>query len=117
MALTEKALDFWEKKQKEFLFLTSLAVFLLYIYEIKLLYHFFSLRKAVFILWLSAVFFLKLKVQVSLLLGFACLGLTAFFLLAGGESSPSWVAIFAYSFFWIGIIQELLTLRGGDRNV
>lgn len=110
MTLTEKILDFWEKKQKEFLFLTTFAVFLLYVYELGIFYPFLSLKKLVFILWLSAVSLLKLKAQVSFLLGFAFLSLVSFSLILGPQSWSSWAAIFAYSFFWVGVVQELLAL-------
>lgn len=115
MVFKDRIYKYMEERQVELITLALLGFILLFIYEWGVFYP-LSLKKVGALMWLAAIFLLRLEAAASLIAGFILLGLAAIISAVGKTSGAESLGIFIYLFLVIGVTQQLwefLKVRGG----
>lgn len=103
--------EFLVKNQWKFSLVTIIAVAFLFLKQTRYFEPFFSipLLAIFFLLWVLSILLFRLKSTSSFSLAIFAFLISAVLLLAGVRPWAERAALYAYGFFIIGLVQELIT--------
>lgn len=110
---TKQIVRNFKRKQSELLFLTMVAVLLLFLQQTDYFLPFIRLNLllSTFVIYSLAIFVLKINQQFTVLLGLAALALSFPNVIFHYVSWAERISLYAYGFFLLGILQALVTQK------